>query len=77
MKYLLIVVLFGQTLAFAQEPPSEEEYPSNLGPPEVVFACKTVLTAYEGKDGQTHTYGCVECPLNDGRIINTCTGIQK
>lgn len=76
IKTLIALLLFGASFCYAQDAP-EEEYPSNLGPPETVYACKTVITELENKDGIKHHYGCVECPLPGDKTINTCTGIQK
>ena len=75
IKYLINLLLLVSSLCFAQDVP-DEQYPSNLGPPETIFACKIVLTEMKGKDGEIRIYGCAECPLLNGRIINTCTGVK-
>lgn len=75
MRKIVFCASLVSSLCFAQDAP-DEQYPSNIGPPETIFACKTVLTKMNGKDGELRTYGCAECPLLNGKIINTCTGVQ-
>jgi hypothetical protein len=76
IKYLISLLLLVSSFCYAQDV-LDEQYPSNLGPPETIFACKSVLTKMNGKDGVTRVYGCTECPLLNGKIINTCIGIKE
>lgn len=76
-KILLIAfVILGLVLAsmlLGKAWAEEEEYPSNMGPPEVIFACKPVPTKLAGV-----VYNCTECPDFVGkRTFNTCTGEKK
>lgn len=66
-----LTLILGKEIARAQDVP--DDYPTNTGLPEVVFACKQTPTMFEGR-----LLGCVECPDSaNHRTFNTCTGEKK